>query len=212
MLRFWNRLVSMNRNRLTRTIFDWDKTKNGWCKQVKTLLSLIDYPSVFTLEQPVDLQQAGNLLHTRFCESWEQDVINVPKLRSFITLKHEYGTEPFLKLHNRGYRSVIAQFRCGILPLSIETGRFNGIPLEFRLCVFCSENTVEDEFHFLLDCSFYTDLRQALLTKARSILRDFDGLHNADKVQFLMSHEIINDTAKFMYNALHKRRSALYQN
>ena len=181
------------------------------CKQVSELLGLIGYPNLFNLEQPVDLQQAGNLLHTKFCESWEQDVINVPKLRSFIKFKHEYGTEPFVKIQNRGYRSVMAQFRCGILPLSIETGRFNGIPVEFRLCLFCPGNTTEDEFHFLLDCSFYSDLRQVLLTKAKSIFSDYEELHKSDKVKCLMSHELINDTVKFMYNALQKRRTALYQ-
>lgn len=48
--------------------------------------------------------------------------------------------------------------------LSIETGRYNRpqkIPLEARLCPFCKDRQlVEDEKHFLLDCTLYKDLNE----------------------------------------------------
>ena len=56
-------------------------------------------------------------------------------------------------------RSILAQFRCGILPLQIETGRYHG---EDRLCKLRSNNCVEDKIHFLLHCSLYTDFRTKL--------------------------------------------------
>ena len=48
-------------------------------------------------------------------------------------------------------RSVFAQFRCGILPLEIEVGRYQDISLPERTCQVCGQ-AVEDEIHFLLTC------------------------------------------------------------
>ena len=48
-------------------------------------------------------------------------------------------------LQHRGHRSIVAQFRTGILPLAIETGRYNDTQPERRLCILFNEDLVEDE-------------------------------------------------------------------
>ncbi len=71
-----------------------------------------------------------------------------PKLRTYITFKMSYEVEPYaLSFMNRKHRSYLAQYR-GILPLSIETGRWGSIPLEDRICKMCHSLVVEDEYHF----------------------------------------------------------------
>ena len=48
--------------------------------------------------------------------------------------------------------------------LAVEAGRWhkpNKIPYNERKCQFC--NTLEDEFHFLLECPFYRDLRKSVI-------------------------------------------------
>ena len=40
-------------------------------------------------------------------------------------------------------RSLLAQFRCGVLPTRIETGSFDGKTKAERLCEFCNTNYVE---------------------------------------------------------------------
>jgi hypothetical protein len=73
---------------------------------------------------------------------------------------HKFSTEPYVKnILNRGHRSTIAQLRSGILPLQIETGRYQQIPENFRLCMFCNDQVVEDEKHFLFDCTLYNTVR-----------------------------------------------------
>ena len=74
----------------------------------------------------------------------------VPKLRTYSTFKEYYDTEPYVcKVYNRAHRSLVSQFRCGILPIKIETGRYTQIPIEYRLCILCKENVIEDENQFL---------------------------------------------------------------
>ena len=55
---------------------------------------------------------------------------------------------------NRFHRSTFAKFRCGVLPLQIEVGRFRGQDEAQRICPICKRG-VESELHFLFDCTVY---------------------------------------------------------
>ena len=62
-----------------------------------------------------------------YADAWPNKVSNTPKLRTYVQFKTAYHTEEYIKLNlNRSERYIIAQFRCGVLPLRIETGRFVG--------------------------------------------------------------------------------------
>ena len=87
------------------------------------------------------------------------NLLHTPKL-TYVQFKTSYQTEEYIKLNlNRAERSILAQFRCGVLPLRIETGRFVCEKPEERLCNFCDLRVPEDETHFLLHCSFYDNER-----------------------------------------------------
>ena len=114
------------------------------------------------------------------------------KLRTYILYKNEYLTEPCVEcVINMAHKSALAKLRCGILLLSVETGRFNAIPLEFRLCVFCDDNVVEDEYHFFFSCHLCNDLRSSLFDYLRQDVPDFDTLDLNDKMIYLMSRKAI---------------------
>ena len=59
-------------------------------------------------------------------------------------------------------RSTLAQFRSGILPLRIETGRYVNEILEDRLCVFCINGHIKSETHFLLECDRFKLIREQI--------------------------------------------------
>jgi hypothetical protein len=89
-----------------------------------------------------------------------QDIGNINKLRTYITFKKYFCTEKYVNIvTNRQHRSILAQFRCGVLPLKVETGRFQNIPLEYRLCTLCDQDVLETESHFPLFCNSYAELR-----------------------------------------------------
>ena len=85
MLRLWNRLVEMSPERLTRKIFEWDRGERGWCKNIREIMSLIDCADAFNLYSSIDLCEARRILRERESEQWKLDVLNVPKLRTFVT-------------------------------------------------------------------------------------------------------------------------------
>ena len=71
----------------------------------------------------------------------------------------------------------MAKFRCGVAPLRIETGRFERLSVEDRLCFHCyGGGLVEDELHVITVCPFYQDLRDTLFAKAKDVTLNFDTL------------------------------------
>ena len=89
-------------------------------------------------------------------EEWSNTVGYKPKLRNYVKFKQSIYVEDYVVGNiTRSQRSLLAQFRMGILPLNIETGRYFRKVLNDRLCLLCDHNATEDEHHFLLSCPFY---------------------------------------------------------
>ena len=110
----------------------------------------------------------------------------------------------------KNVRSLIAQFRCGILPLEIEIGRYRNIPVENRTCSFCI-NQIEDEFHVLCQCPVYDDLRDVLYTQ---VIMDNSSFANSESIEktylyFKSNHQIL--LGKFLDKAV-KHRTELSSN
>ena len=60
----------------------------------------------------------------------------------------------------------MSRFRLSSHNLEIETGRYNNIARENRICKFCNQNAIETEYHFLLCCSAYDQLRNKLCIRS----------------------------------------------
>ena len=106
-------------------------------------------------------------------------------------------------------RSLFAQFRSGILPLEIETGRFRDFPLCERICKVCNSGSVEDEIHFLCECSNYSNERLEMLSKVCDGSTIFGEMDSLDKFVYLMAnHE--RAVISFLSKAIQKRRHSLY--
>ncbi len=57
---------------------------------------------------------------------------------------------------SRPERSLLAQLGIGVLPLKIETGRYNNVTVvEDRICELCDLD-IEDENHFVCSCPIYS--------------------------------------------------------
>ena len=94
-------------------MFLWDKMNRGWGKQVNSIMTSIGLEEHFLNNYQVDIREANMLLHEQECNLWSQDVLNMPKLRTYVTFKQSYGTEPYVKYNqNRGY-----QISYGSVPL-----------------------------------------------------------------------------------------------
>ena len=62
------------------------------------------------------------------------------ELRSYNTLKTTFEAETYVRANlPRAQRRALAQFRAGVAPLALETGRYQGLPLRERICFHCKK-------------------------------------------------------------------------
>ena len=216
MLRFWNRLLKLPDNRLTKRIFidDFYLAQFGhenWCSNVFKILEKLNLEHLFYERKMVDITEIKDQLVNKQNYMWKQAVPKKPKLRTYCLFKETMGIENYVKYNlSSSERSAMAQFRFGILPLNIETGRFRNQALEERLCTLCEFNEIEDESHFLFKCSLYDELRSEWVSHIVNKTANFLELDkiNKFKVIFDTHHRI---TAKFTLRCYQLRKESLYR-
>ena len=130
------------------------------------------------------------------------------KLRTYSQFKHEYGTEPYVTVITRKcYRSAYAKFRCGVAPIKIETCRYglNRVPVEQRLCDEC--NLIEDEFHVIMVCTRYIDIRTDAMNAISLIDYQFSTYTpHAQFIQMMSNPLLYKIVSKVLFCILNKRR------
>ena len=50
-----------------------------------------------------------------------------------------------------------------LVPLQVKLGRYSNVPLNQLLCILCDKQQVEHEFHVLMVCDLYSDIRKSLV-------------------------------------------------
>ncbi len=209
-IRQYNRFINMDQSRLNRTVFMYDKLARGhnWNKKVKKILTDCDMLRYWNENQPVPLDLFKTKIYNQFEIDWEHHCSTKPKLRTYITFKHDIKVASHISCNMAKYeRSLISQLRLGILPLRIETGRFSNLKVEDRTCLICNSNSVENESHFLFECESYANERVKL---EQEIGCNFSIMNENEKFRCIFEHPF--RLAKYIKMAIIKRRERLYIN
>ena len=69
------------------------------------------------------------------------------------------------RLVNSLYKRCITRYIINSHVLNIESGRYFNIVRNERMCTMCSKKSVEDEYHFILECDRYSDIRCKYIKK-----------------------------------------------
>ena len=94
--------------------------------------------------------------------------------------------------------------------VEIETGRWNRIDRNLRICKNCALNEVEDENHFLFDCPMYVNERNDMINtiKAKTNVDISKNLTYEEKLNNIFAPEnvaILNAFGKFIKISSTKR-------
>ena len=89
------------------------------------------------------------------------NINNNARLEKYCIFKTEFIYEEYLNIMDQKARNEISKFRCSAHKLLVvERGQYQNVDRNRRICKNCNMNMVEDEYHFLLDCPAYRDLRK----------------------------------------------------
>ena len=83
-VRFWNRMIEMENNRLTKRIFNTDHSSchDNWSSNTLKLMNDINSSGSFHLKQTLNLMYVENTLIEHFKTKWNRDIAIKPKLRT----------------------------------------------------------------------------------------------------------------------------------
>ena len=190
--RLWNRLCDMDNSRLTKRVLIWDKENGGygWIDSFVKMMKDIDIDVDVDNFTPVNTDAVKANCVSHQSSKWKKEIVSKPKLRTYITFKEDFIPEWYVKAPmSKKNRSLIAQIRMGILPLRIETGRWEkgGIPVTDRICLLC-KNGVEDEYHFICLCPMYVNQRNTLFKKVCERTQGFCELQLRDQFIHLLKY------------------------
>ena len=217
---FLNRIIYMDRKTLIRQVYDelnvlqdcGFQTWSGKAWELMHTYSLLSDPNHKSFKK-----LAKSVLNSKFIQEWSTDVANIhenPIARTYSLFKHTFGMEAYLhKVSNFKYRQAITKLRTSSHDLMIERGRhcLKKMSIEERVCPNC--NQIEDEMHFLISCSLYSNERN---TMYKDIEIDKNIIDRADSVEifhFLMTlkHQShLEKLGEFIYSAFNKRKQITY--
>ncbi len=79
-IRFWNRLMCMNNNRLPKIIFNWDYSYRGniFSSNIKSIFDDIDCQNKFISKSQVSMNSCWALLYELQCKQWLDEITRKP--------------------------------------------------------------------------------------------------------------------------------------
>ena len=106
------------------------------------------------------------IMKNKYVSYWNRTLQQSQKLSFYCTIKDACSPSPYLVLARKNpSRKALVSFRISSHQLRIETGRYEKIPRDDRICYFCTRNKIEDKNHFLLDCKAYSQIKDTFFSK-----------------------------------------------
>ena len=154
---------------------------NNWFKAITRICAFCKLEHIlYTCDiREIEYQIRGvkKLLTHMFLEKWEGEKSKFAtsgKLELFVSLKPKFEMSDYLKVKmNPSFRAALAKMRLSAHKFPIETGRYDKIPREERICPLGC-NKIGNEYHYLTDCS-----HPAIYEASQPIIKEIEALSPA---------------------------------
>ena len=187
---------------------------NNWITKVRDLLQNTGFVDVWMYPESVNANVFIPIFKNRLIDMyiglWLNDLNVKSSLTLYKELKHRFELSDYLNIiQNFNLRKYISKLRLSSHMLKIESGRHTNIPKNERKCNICNSNDIEDEYHFVIVCPLYTDIRKMYIDKFyynRPSMHKFILLLTNNKTK------VLNKLAIYCKNAFKMRTDTLNAN
>jgi hypothetical protein len=214
-IKYWLRLLQMPKSRYIRLCYDMlmyydSQGHENWVTEVRNELYRNGFGYAWESQSVVNpklfILQYVQKLKDQFIQTWHSRCMENAKLNFYVLYKNNFNIEKYVTaIDIDKFRRCYASFRSSSHSLMIERGRHYSVEREHRVCPYC-EITIEDEFHFLLMCPLYTDLRKKYIPMYYVEYPTIDKFCN---LICLDNTFIIRNIAMFIFHSLKLRREFL---
>ena len=139
-----------------------NRNLKSWSANVKLLLNELGFSYLWNNQEMSQLQLSMVIqrTHDQFYQEFYASINLSSKMETFKTISKHFKLEKYMtSVDVEKHRIALSRFRCSAHKLMIEEGRFRGIGRSPRICPLCPMNIIEDQYHFLLVCPVYRELR-----------------------------------------------------
>ena len=197
MVKFWTSLVIGQNNKLSSLLYDFVFRNNvnnrrnfKWSSFLKRLFDDVGLSYIWDEQNLPNakwlVSNVKRVLTDSHIQSWYTYINTSSKCLNYRIFKHEYIFERYLIILPPNIRQYLINYRLSNHRLPIETGRWNNVERNERLCILCGNTHLGDEYHFLFDCSYFTSFRKKFLPSfclTRPNTFKFDTLFNSKIVK-----------------------------
>ena len=209
-VKFWIKIMEKPESSMVKKIYlmlkrdaDADNNYNNlnWAYHVKQTLNEIGMTNLWLSQNGSNFlfKYIEQRITDIFKQKWYSNINNSARLESYSIYKHSFEREKYLEcITSDKFRIALSKFRLSSHHLAIELGRHLNIPRENRLCPHCNQNMVENEYHFLLTCTKYYELRKQYLKK---YYYQWPTINKFESLMSSKSTKTINNVARFIFAA-----------
>ena len=153
---------------------------------------------------------AKQRIKDQFIQNWSSRLDDSTRALFYNNIRIFHMQPYFLQVNLHKFCTALTRLRVSSHRLQIEAGRWHrpeSIPINNRKCNIC--NQIEDEYHFILECTLYREIR------ARLIPNYFTRRPNMYKlIELFQSNDarINRCLSSFIYKAFAIRNQSLYNN
>jgi hypothetical protein len=220
-IKYWTRILDMPNNKYVSLIYNMLKhdmvtapNKVNWCSLVKDLLSSLGFYDVWlqqhTGNNKLFLIKVKQRLKDQFIQNWHNRITNSSRALFYKNIAC-FKFQPYLDYFTiNKFCQSLCKLRVSSHRLHIESGRWTKpirTPINERTCQIC--NLLEDEFHFIIECPLYSELRTKYISSR------YTNRPNMFKFLELINSEnktIITKLGIFLEKAFRVRNEFIYGN
>ena len=218
-IKYWFKIISSSEEKYVKLVYkmmlsDLENRpeQKYWAKSIKTLLENIGFYHAWLNQGVGNVEVFLSLFKQRiqdnYLQLWNNDLENSSRARTY-RLYCNFRYQPYFDIIKpQKVRIAVSRFRLSAHRLGVESGRWHkpaSIPYNERKCRLC--DSLEDEFHFLLECPLYSDLRKLYIKK-------YYWCHpNIIKFTELLSSEnenVVRKLGLFIYKSFEERNKHYY--
>ena len=174
-IKYWLKIIHCQNTKYVKIVYDMlvsdfisFPNKISWVKLLYDLLGELGFMEAW-IQQNVGNEHAflslvKQRLKDTFVQNWNSRLNDSSRARFYRNF-NTFGYKFYLDIvTTEKFRYALTRLRLSSHRLEVETGRWakpNAIPFENRLCSTCQK--LEDEYHFILECTRYNNLRTAFI-------------------------------------------------
>ncbi len=200
MVKYWYKIVTNSHDRLRYTCYSYLKSKidiqmprqyRNWAAEIRQIFVNIGMIGVWHTEiidtsYEYFTNSVKHILVDLFITEWVTEMFQRDKLRTYRLFKKVFACESYFVELSPVLRKSMSRLKLSSHTLEIEMGRYPPrVPAINRYCKQCNIHDIDDEFHFILKCTKFSDLHSVYIPhyyRVRPNMITFISLMSTDNV------------------------------